>query len=303
MMTRYALLAVLLCVLLVAATPVRADLLEEMGASTDGRIRMLTYNPNQVYSITTRIGYQTYIEFSAQEEIQTISIGERSYWQLIPAGNRLFLRPMRPDVATNMTVITNRYAYQFDVSSAPEEEESAPKETKDVKDTKDTKESDNAGKSNDGVRKRVAARALSKVVYVARFVYPEPPKPKPMVMPASMPALVMAQPQPVAPIVLTPPAPALKPESARNYLYSTGGAQASAPYEVFDDGKTTYFRYKDPNYPMPRVAMLDEGGHETPFAVYTSNGYFAVNTVAPVLLLRSQGDTVFVYNESLAPHP
>lgn len=83
----------------------------------DPRIVRLEYNSADVYIITTRYGYQTNINFGKGEEIETISIGDKTLWQIIPSGSRIFIRPMEEDVMTNMTVLTNKRTYQFDLKS------------------------------------------------------------------------------------------------------------------------------------------------------------------------------------------
>ena len=84
---------------------------------TDSRIKTLVYNENDVYRLVTHYGYQSNIEFSSRESIETISLGDRVGWQVVPAGRRLFIRPLTEDGHTNMTVITNKHAYQFDLYS------------------------------------------------------------------------------------------------------------------------------------------------------------------------------------------
>jgi len=86
-------------------------------APVDERIRQLAYNAGDVYTITTKYGYQTNIVFAPSEEIETISVGDKSVWQIIPSANRIFIRPMEEDSTTNMTVLTNRRSYQFDLKS------------------------------------------------------------------------------------------------------------------------------------------------------------------------------------------
>jgi len=85
--------------------------------SSDKRIQIMPYEETEVYTITTRYGYQTNIVFGPNEEVETISVGDRSPWQIIPSGNRIFIRPMQEDVITNMTVLTNKHSYQFDLKS------------------------------------------------------------------------------------------------------------------------------------------------------------------------------------------
>ncbi len=84
---------------------------------TDSRIKTLVFNENDVYSVVTHYGYQTNIEFAKNEEVLTISLGDRIAWQVIPHDRRLFIRAMENGVRTNMTVITNKRAYQFDLQS------------------------------------------------------------------------------------------------------------------------------------------------------------------------------------------
>jgi type IV secretion system protein VirB9 len=87
--------------------------------TTDSRIKTFVFNENDVYRLLTHYGYQLNIEFGNKEEIETISVGDRTGWQIIPAGQRLFVRAMEDKAHTNMTVVTNRHAYQFDLYSSP----------------------------------------------------------------------------------------------------------------------------------------------------------------------------------------
>ncbi len=87
--------------------------------TTDSRIKTFVYNENDVYRLLTHYGYQLNIEFGRKEQIQTISVGDRTGWQIIPNGERLFVRAMEDKAHTNMTVVTDKHAYQFDLYSAP----------------------------------------------------------------------------------------------------------------------------------------------------------------------------------------
>lgn len=115
---------------------------------SDSRVKTFVYNENEVYPILTHYGYQANIEFGKGEEIQTLSVGDRVAWQIIPAGRRLFIQTLQDDVTSNLTVVTNRRAYQFDLRSL----------------------SNVKGREQD-------------IVYVARFYYPDEEwdKPKPVV--------------------------------------------------------------------------------------------------------------------------
>jgi type IV secretion system protein VirB9 len=86
--------------------------------TSDSRIKTLVFNPNEVFAVTTHYGYQSNIEFGDKENIETISVGDRVAWQISPAGRRLFIRAMEENAHTNMTVVTNLRAYQFDLRSS-----------------------------------------------------------------------------------------------------------------------------------------------------------------------------------------
>jgi len=81
----------------------------------DSRIRVMVYNPDDVFKYTGYYGYQASIELSKAEEIVSISMGDTTAWQIVPSGNRIFIKPMEPDATTNMTLITNKRTYFFEL--------------------------------------------------------------------------------------------------------------------------------------------------------------------------------------------
>ncbi len=85
----------------------------------DSRIKTYIYSENEVFRLVVHYGYQTSIEFADGEEIQTISVGYSYAWQITPVGRRLFIKPLEDNIATNMTILTNRRSYQFDIESRP----------------------------------------------------------------------------------------------------------------------------------------------------------------------------------------
>lgn len=83
----------------------------------DSRIKTFIYSENEVFRLVVHYGYQTSIEFADGEEIQTISVGNNYAWQLTPVGRRLFIKPLEENILTNMTILTNKRSYQFEVQS------------------------------------------------------------------------------------------------------------------------------------------------------------------------------------------
>ncbi|MFM9889372.1 MAG: P-type conjugative transfer protein VirB9 [Rickettsiales bacterium] len=93
--------------------------------ATDSRIRTVRYSPNEVYQFIGHYSYQSTIEFAEDEKIQTVSIGDSVAWLVNPSGNRLFLKPIEQNALTNMTVITDKRSYLFELHA---------EETKDIRD-------------------------------------------------------------------------------------------------------------------------------------------------------------------------
>ena len=87
----------------------------DFNTSIDNRIKTYIYNPNDVYMLVLHYGFQSHIEFAEKEEVETISIGDSYAWKITPIGNRLFIRPIEKNVYTNMTILTNKRSYQFDL--------------------------------------------------------------------------------------------------------------------------------------------------------------------------------------------
>jgi len=100
--------------ILTSASPAFA-LQKSKPISMDSRIRTYLYNPNEVYIFVGHYKYESSIEFAPDEKILTISLGDTTAWQIVPNGNRIFLKPIAQDATTNMTLITDKRTYQFEL--------------------------------------------------------------------------------------------------------------------------------------------------------------------------------------------
>lgn len=83
--------------------------------TTDSRIKKYIYSANEVYLLVVHYGFQSHIEFANGETVSTLSLGDSYAWKITPLDNRLFIRPLETNIHTNMTVITNKRIYQFDL--------------------------------------------------------------------------------------------------------------------------------------------------------------------------------------------
>jgi type IV secretion system protein VirB9 len=85
--------------------------------AVDSRIRISTYNSDEVYKLRGFVGYQIDIVFEAGEMFTGLGAGDLEGLSFVGQDNHLFLKPKAATVTTNLTVLTTRRHYQFDYSS------------------------------------------------------------------------------------------------------------------------------------------------------------------------------------------
>ncbi len=106
-----------LCALILAhAAPAHAAR-ESRSMKIDHRVRTIMYQPDEVFRFVGHYGFQSAIQFSEGERIQTISMGDSTSWMINPVGSMMFLKPLDRDATTNMTLITNERMYLFELSA------------------------------------------------------------------------------------------------------------------------------------------------------------------------------------------
>ena len=107
----------------------------------DPRLAARPYSPDEVVRIDGQLGVQASIAFAEDERIENVAVGDSASWQITPnkRANLLFVKPLAAKARTNMTVITDRRTYFFDL----------------------------------------VAGTAAKPVYVLRFSYPDEPKQPP----------------------------------------------------------------------------------------------------------------------------
>ncbi|MBW9060192.1 TrbG/VirB9 family P-type conjugative transfer protein [Agrobacterium pusense] len=95
---------------------VHAELVARPGR-LDPRIRSLPYSAEQVFLVTGTYGLVTTILFGADEEITQVVAGDTISWQILTSADRrsLTLKPMEKDAATNLSVVTTKRTYSFDL--------------------------------------------------------------------------------------------------------------------------------------------------------------------------------------------
>lgn len=228
---------------------------DDIPLTTDSRIRTLVYNPNEVYALKFHYGFQSFIEFAADENIDIISLGEAYPWKITPIGKRLFIRPVQIDIKTNMTIITTKRVYQFEIEGLAFDE-----------------------KSNEDL------------IYSVRFFYPEKEIKKPTMTSRGDTINVKDG------FALDN----IERGDIVNFNYSMAGrSDFIAPIKVFDDGKSTYFQFKNNNTIIPQFSLVDIYGNETKLDHYVDGEYIVVRATGIQFALRNGREIVCIFNNSI----
>ena len=100
----------------------------------------MRYDPAKVYRVEGKPKVQATIRFGDDEAIENVAVGDSNAWQITPnkRANLLFVKPLLARASTNMTVVTDKHTYLFDLVASP----------------------------------------TAQPLYVLSFKYPDPPKPK-----------------------------------------------------------------------------------------------------------------------------
>jgi type IV secretion system protein VirB9 len=90
-------------------------------AAEDPRLVDRLYDPDEVVRVEGRANVQTTIRFAENERIENVAIGDSTSWQVTPnkRANLLFVKPLAARAATNMTVVTDKRTYLFDLVANP----------------------------------------------------------------------------------------------------------------------------------------------------------------------------------------
>ena len=98
-----------------------ALLLAVPALAQDQRLQTRVYDEATVFQINGKVKVQTTIKFREDEAIENVAIGDSQAWQVQPnkAQSLLFVKPLEPNAKTNMTVVTNKRTYLFDLVSSP----------------------------------------------------------------------------------------------------------------------------------------------------------------------------------------
>lgn len=244
----------ILAIAALAVTGAAQAMQEPEPSKGDARIRYVTYDPNNVVLIYSRIGASLLIQFAPDERLVDMVGGDVDAWGAAStkARNGIFLKPAAIAPETNMQVITDRRTYNFEVKLAPK------------------------GKQN---------------YFTVRFRYPEDD--------AKAASAAMRK-DDVRPLLDALPL-------AHNRRYTVQGSSELAPIEAWDDGRSTFLRFRAlASIPAIYAARGDDDSVEQITSPVTSDDLVQVPGVRSKLILRIGDQVACVFNEGFdtnAPRP
>ena len=234
-------------------------------AAKDNRLQTLVFDENAVVRIDGMVKVQTTIKFGPDEMIENVAIGDSAAWQVQPnkAQTILFVKPLEPTARTNMTVVTDKRTYLFDLVASPK----------------------------------------NSALYVLQFRYPELEKAAEEARLAAVAqaeaeaARAAAEPAEMA--SASSPAGGYAPlDPARlNFGWETAGKAALLPTRVFDDGEGVFLTWPE-GAAIPAILVTNDQGEEGPVNYTVRGEVVVVDGVPARIILRSGRDTATLTNTS-----
>ncbi len=223
-------------------------------AAQDSRLVDLEYDPASIVRIEGRVNVQATIRFGEGEAIQNVAIGDSQKWQVTPArnANLLFVKPLSERASTNMTVVTDRRVYLFDLVASPNHRDP---------------------------------------LYVLTFLYPEDEaaaEEAARLAEAEAEAESAQSANPMEMAAANDDLAVLDP-ARLNFAWAAEGERALLPEQVYDNGDATFLAWPV-GAPMPAILVKDEDGTEGPVNYAVRGDMIVLDLVPGEIILRSGDD-------------
>jgi len=92
---------------------------QAMPAAMETRIVRYTYSPDMIFRIASRPALHTHIELGEDEGLkENPIIGDSLQWRVSGGPRNIYVKPIREDIETSLTVVTTKRSYQFQLISS-----------------------------------------------------------------------------------------------------------------------------------------------------------------------------------------
>jgi type IV secretion system protein VirB9 len=225
----------------------------------DSRLVTREYDESSVVTIRGKTKVQTTIIFAPDEQIENVAIGDSAAWQVQPnkAQTILFVKPLAPTATTNMTVVTNKRTYLFDLVSNP--------------------------------------RNLP--LYVLQFRYPELERQMEEERLAAEQAAEEEERLEANPIELAAAEDlyAVQDPATFNFNWIPAGDADLLPARTYDNGAAVFLTWPE-GTPIPAILIANSAGDEGPVNYAVRGETIVIDTVPDTIILRSGGDKATLTN-------
>lgn len=268
----------------------------DMPVAVDSRRQTFVYSPNEVFEIKGHIEYKTFLQFPEDELILSYNLGDNYSWSIMPDvsyPNTLIIQPIQKDVRTNLIILTNKkrtyifdliskenadydvaYSVNFyypetegenfdqlhgDLTIFPEDQDyNALVKNFDLKDD-DYKQFTRSKKVNDTFKNDAKNGKLG---------------------------LVNSE------SVLN------TGDLGLNFSYDITGDKGISPFEVFDNGKVTFFKFPLNAKNLPVIYVVQRDGSQKKVKMVLYKEYVLIDGVYRKMILRSHERKVYIRNNS-----
>ncbi|MDH5796503.1 MAG: TrbG/VirB9 family P-type conjugative transfer protein [Anaplasmataceae bacterium] len=219
--------------------------------TVDSRIRTYIYNPNEIFQIKANYNFQTLIEFSKEENIKTLAIGDASGWNIKYLENKIFIRPTYAKGRTNIIITTTEATYIVDIIA--------------VEDKNDPD-----------------------LMYIIRFHHSANISQTSVSDDVTEKYIKEKKKQNILKNINS---------NKKDYRYIINSSSRNPKYikikEVFNDGKTTFFSFKD-NKHLPKIFIENENKDEVAIPAFEWNGYIVINGTHSSIDLRYKNEHISI---------
>ena len=230
-------------------------------AAAEGDPRLVTreYSDSEVVRVDGRVNVQATIRFGEGEAIQNVAIGDSQKWQVTPSrnANLLFVKPLAERAATNMTVVTDRRVYLFDLVASPNHR--SP-------------------------------------LYVMSFTYPEEEAAAAAALAAAEEEEAnRSQSANATELAAANDDLAVLDPATLNFAWAAEGEAKLLPEQVYDNGEATFLAWPV-GEPMPAILVKDKDGTEGPVNFAVRGDVIVLDLVPGEIILRSGDDMARLVN-------
>lgn len=101
------------------ANPVFAES-QSISMPGDAKLVVFTYDENNTFTIMGMPGNITDIQLNEGEKVSALAMGDSVQWITANTESHIFIKPVRPNIFTSATLVTNQRTYQLTLRSSPE---------------------------------------------------------------------------------------------------------------------------------------------------------------------------------------